>query len=172
MLKLIGACLILAACGHIGLTWARIYEKRPQQLTALEGALQLLETEILYTATPLREALKQVEAKCDPEVAGLFRSTAAELNKMEGITAGEAWERAAEEFFPETALSQRDLHIIKRFGAYLGASDREDQAKHLEMAKSQLRLAASQAEAISLKNSKVFKYLGFLSGLMLVLILY
>ena len=55
MLKLIGAGMTLAACGSIGVTWARIYEKRPQQLVAIECALQLLETEILYGAITIGE---------------------------------------------------------------------------------------------------------------------
>lgn len=172
MFKLIGVCLTLTACGYIGLTWARIYEKRPQQLTALEGALQLLETEIIYTATPLQEAMKHVSQRCDPDISELFRNMAAELEKTEGATAGEAWERAADDFYSGTALNQRDLHILKRFGASLGVSDREDQAKHLEMTRSQLRLASTQAETLSRKNSTIFKYMGFLSGLFLVLVLY
>jgi len=172
VIKLIGVFLTLAACGNMGLTWARVYEKRPQQLTSVEAALQLLETEIIYAATPLPEAMEQVALKCDPETAGLFKNTARELNKMEGITAGEAWGRAVDAFFPGTAWNERDAHILKRFGASLGASDREDQAKHLQMARSQLKLATHQAEAISRKNSTVFKYLGFLGGLLLVLILY
>ena len=172
MLKLIGAGMTLAACGSIGVTWARVYEKRPQQLVAIEGALQLLETEILYGATPLPEAMAQVALKCDPEIAGLFRNTALELRKMAGITASEAWEAAVQDFFPGTALNKQDLQILKRFGAPLGASDKEDQAKHIELTKSQLKLAAQQAELLSRKHALVYKYLGFLGGLLLVLILY
>ncbi len=172
MIKIIGACLTVAACSNIGLTWARVFEKRPQQLTALEGALQLLETEIIYAATPMSEAMKQVAAGCDSAVAGLFRYTEAELRKMEGVTAGEAWNRAVEKFFPETALNGQDLQTLKRFGASLGTSDREDQAKHLELVKSQLKLAAAQAESVSRKSATVYRYLGFLGGLLLVLVLY
>ncbi len=172
MIKLIGACMTVAACGSMGYTWARVYEKRPQQLTALEAALQMLETEIIYGATPLPEALSQVAAKCDSQTAGLFRDAAGELRKMKGITAAEAWDRAVNRFFPETALSVQDLQILKRFGVSLGASDREDQAKHIQLAKSQLRQAAVQAETLSRKNSAVFKYLGFLGGLVLALVLY
>ncbi len=172
MVKLIGACLTVIACGSLGYTWARIYERRPQQLAALEIALQILETEIIYGATPLPEALSHVAAKCDWPMAGLFRYTAEELGKMKGITAGEAWERAIDRFSPDSALNNQDLLILRRFGVSLGASDREDQAKHLQLAKTQLKQASIQAESLSRKNSSVYKHLGFLGGLMLVLILY
>ncbi len=172
MIKLIGACLTLAACGNMGLTWAGVYEKRPRQLAALEGALQLLETEMLYAATPLIEAMTEVAEKCDRSAAGLFRTAAAELGKMEGYTAGEAWDKALEQFFPGTALNARDLHILKRFGPSLGISDREDQAKYLAMTKSQLKTAAAEAAAEAKKNAAVYRYLGLLGGLLLVLLLY
>ncbi|WP_418792350.1 stage III sporulation protein SpoIIIAB [Phosphitispora sp. TUW77] len=172
MIKVIGAFVTLGACASMGFTWAGIYEKRPQQLIYLGQGLQLLETEILYGATPLVEAMEQVAVNCSPEVAGLFRCTAGELCKMEGLTAGEAWERAITKISVKTALSQKDLQILKRFGVSLGASDREDQAKHLKVALSQIKLAVAEAEAAAKKNAIIYKYLGFLGGLLLVLILY
>lgn len=172
MIKLIGACLTLAACGNLGFTWAGIYEKRPRQIKALEGALQLLETEIIYGATPLPEAMAEVAVRCDPEVAGLFRGTARELRTMEGATGGEAWQRAIDDFFPETALNKQDIHILRRLGSSLGISDREDQAKHLKLTKSQLANAAAQAEMNAKKSATVYRYLGVLGGLLLVLVVY
>ncbi len=172
VIKIIGACMTLGACATMGFTWAGIYEKRPRQLVSLGQGLQLLETEILYGATPLPEAMEQVALNCSPEVSSLFSCTAAELRKMEGVTAGEAWERAVAKFSAHSALSQKDQQILRRFGVSLGATDREDQAKHLKVALSQIRLAVAEAEAAAKKNAIVYKYLGFLGGLLLVLILY
>lgn len=172
MIKLIGACLTLAACGNIGFTWAGIYEKRTRQVKGLEGAIQLLETEIIYGATPLPEAMEEVALRCDSEIAGLFRETARELRKMEGSTGGEAWHRAIEAFVPATALNKQDIQILRRLGSSLGFSDREDQAKHLQLAKSQLAAAAAQAEMNAKKSAAVYRYLGVLGGLLLVLVLY
>ncbi|MDT3698179.1 MAG: stage III sporulation protein SpoIIIAB [Thermincola sp.] len=172
MLKLIGACLTLAACASFGFTWAGLYEKRPRQIKGLEGALQLLETEIIYGATPLPEAMEEVALRCDSEIAVLFRRTAGELRKMEGLTGGEAWQKAINDFFPGTALNKQDILILQRLGSSLGISDREDQAKHLTLTKSQLAAAAVQAEMTAKKSATVYRYLGVLGGLLLVLVLY
>lgn len=91
---------------------------------------------------------------------------------MNGVTAGEAWNKALEKYYPKTALNKNDYYVLKRMGAVLGCSDREDQTKHLELTKSQLKMAATQAQAIAGKNASMFKYLGFLGGLFLVLIIY
>ncbi len=172
MIKTIGICMTLAACGTMGMTWAGVYEKRPRHLIAMDSALQLLETEIIYGATPLSEAMVHVSQCCDPEISDLFKKTALELGKMEGVTAGEAWNSALRAFQEESVLNDSDILILKRFGTSLGVSDREDQAKHLELARSQLKLAAARAEAAAKKNSTVFRYMGFLGGLLLILILY
>lgn len=172
MIKAIGICMTLAACGTMGMTWAGVYEKRPRQLAAIDSALQLLETEIIYGATPLKDAMFRISQSCEPEISGLFKHTALELDKMEGVTAGEAWSQAVQAYRQETALNDNDFKILKRFGASLGISDREDQAKHLELTRSQLKMAAAQAESAAKKNSAMFRYMGFLGGLFLVLILY
>lgn len=172
MLKLIGACLTLAACANFGFTWAGMYEKRTRQIKGIEGALQLLETEIIYGATPLPEAMAEVALRCDSEIAGLFRGTAGELRKMDGSTGGEAWQRAIDDFLPVTALHKQDIHILRRLGSSLGISDREDQAKHLKLTKSQLAAAAAEAEMNAKKSVTVYRYLGVLGGLLLVLVLY
>lgn len=164
--------MTLAACSTMGFTWAGIYEKRTSQLVAIDSALQLLETEIIYGATPLEHAMLRVCQACDRDVAGLFKETSIELGKKEGVTAGEAWNKALAGFKEYSALNDNDLQILKRFGASLGVSDREDQAKHLELTRSQLKLAAIQAGEVSRKNSTMFKYMGFLGGLFLVLVLY
>jgi len=172
MIKLIGACMALAACGGMGLTWARNYQNRPRQLSALQQSLQLLETEIIYGATPLPEAMELVAARSNRESAGLFQLTAAEFRKMDGVTAGEAWDKAVKMFYPDSALSDTDLQVLKRFGVTLGASDKEDQAKHLQLTMNQLKMAAAEAETDARKHSTVYRYLGFLGGLFLVLIIY
>lgn len=172
MIKLIGIIMTLVACGGIGLFLAHIHENRPRQLYALESAMQLLETEILYGATPLKEAMELVAQTSDPEIAILFGNTARELSKMEGATAREAWSSAVENFSKATILKKEDLKILQRFGTTLGISDREDQEKHIRLTKSQLKIAATNAETVARKSSAVYRYLGFLGGLFLVLALY
>ncbi|MDO7788625.1 stage III sporulation protein SpoIIIAB [Desulforamulus aquiferis] len=171
MLKLLGAIIVVFSCTLIGLTVASAYSRRPGEIRALQNALQLLETEISYGATPLPDALASVSERCDTRVALLFNRAAQELMTMRGITAREAWEIALSEYYPKSALSRIDRSILLELGNSLGVSDREDQVKHLMLAKEQLKLEQTKAEDASIKNTKVYNYLGFLGGLTLVLIL-
>lgn len=172
MFKLLGAGLTLAACTGIGFTLAREYTERPRQLRAIESALQMLETEIVYGATPLTEALDHIAAGCDPGVTVLFQQTAKELRQAGGCTAGEAWRQALDAFYQASAVKTADIAVLKRLGASLGLSDRRDQEKHLKLAREQLRQEIRLAEELALKNSRLYRYLGVLGGLALVLVLY
>lgn len=172
MLKLIGAVMIVVASGLAGMALASVYARRPKELRQLRSALQMLETEITYTATLLPDALSQVGSRCEQVVARLFNRTAAELKAMSGCTAREAWEAALEEYTDGTALTASDLSILRNLGNSLGISDQTDQVKHLHLAREQLKATAIRAEEEAARNVKLWNYLGFLGGLMVVLILY
>lgn len=172
MLKLMGSLLVLLAGGLAGVTVARNYSRRPQELRSLQSALQMLETEITYTATPLPEALGHVAARAGESVAPLFTRTREELLSMSGCTAREAWEAALKEFYPATALTPADLAILRQLGNALGISDRQDQSKHLRLAMEQMRVEIVRAEEESQRYVKLWNYLGLLAGLAIVLMLY
>ena len=170
MLKIMGALIILGACGYAGLTVASRYRQRPRDLRYLQSALQMLETEISYGATPLPDALERVSQRCEPGVSLLFFRTREMLLTGEGITAWEAWSRALQEFYNSSAINGSDLSVLKALGTTIGISDREDQVKHLRLAREQLKIEAAKAEEDAVKNVKLYNYLGFLGGLTIVLI--
>lgn len=171
MLKLIGAVVLFLACGCFGLSKAAGYLRRPVELRAIRAALMMLETEIVYGATVLPEALSRVARRCDRSVAPLFRLAAEELKSMSGVTAGEAWEKALHSYYPGTSLAPQDLAILRDLGASLGVSDRNDQRRHLSLAAGQIGAGSAAAESEAQKNAKLWGYLGFMGGLMVVLVL-
>ncbi|OAT86541.1 stage III sporulation protein SpoIIIAB [Desulfotomaculum copahuensis] len=172
MLKLLGAALVLFACGLAGFGVARGYSRRPLELRGLRAALQMLETEIIYTATPLAEAVERVAARAEPRIAPLFARSGEELRAMSGCSAREAWERGLAAFYPATALKPADLAILRQLGTSLGVSDRQDQSKHLHLAMEQLGLEMNKAAREAERQVKLWNYLGFLGGLAVILLLY
>jgi stage III sporulation protein AB len=132
----------------------------------------MLETEIAYGANHMKEALEQVAARCDKAVAPLFSRAAADLSSSSGITAAAAWENSLCAFYRESTLKPQDLLILRSLGSSLGISDREDQIKHLDLAMEQVKSENIKAEEEAARNVKLWNYLGFLGGLLAVLILY
>lgn len=172
MLKLIGSVMIILGGGFAGMIMARDYVRRPRELRAVQAVLQMLETEITYTATPLVEALERVARRADPGLRSLFLTAAAELRSMSGCTAREAWNAALGKYYPASALNENDLRILQNLGNALGVSDRLDQSKHFRLALEQLKLETSRAEGEAAKNVRMWNCLGFCGSMALVLLIY
>ncbi|MGD0152166.1 MAG: stage III sporulation protein SpoIIIAB [Thermacetogeniaceae bacterium] len=170
MLKLIGSLLIICSAGLAGLRVGAVYSLRTRQLRALQEALQLLDTEIMYGATPLPAALRKVAAATGGCIGPVFRDAGGLLGTSDGYSAREAWSLAFDRNFRRTALRQEDLAILKSFGEALGSSDRNEQHKHIELTVFHLRQESEKAETACQKNERIWQYGGFLVGISLVLL--
>ncbi len=172
MIKLLGSVMVVAASGLGGIAVAGNYSRRPKELRSIRSALQMLETEISYGATHLQEALNLVAERCDKNVSLIFSGTAAVLSARTGATAAQAWEKSINSYYREAALKAQDLSILRNLGSSLGISDREDQIKHLRLAMEQISNECFKAEEEAARNVKLWSYLGFLSGFLVVIVLY
>ncbi len=171
MLKLIASLLIICSTGLAGMRAASAYSLRTRQLRTLQEALQLLDTEIMYGATPLPAALSKVAAAVGEAVGTVFREAGAMLGAKSGCTAGEAWNLALDQNIRRTALTEEDRAILRSFGEALGSSDRAEQHKHIVLTALHLRQDEERAEGERQKNERIWKYGGFLVGICIVLLL-
>jgi len=172
MLKILGSALVIFSAGCAGMTIAREYSQRPKELRDILSGLQMLETEITYGATPLPEALSKVAARCRNSAALLFEYAGKELASMSGCTAQEAWEKALTNFQSTSVLNNSDLAVLRGLGGSLGISDSKDQGKHLRLVAEQLKSQITRADWEAAKNVKLWNYLGFFGGVIVVLVLF
>jgi stage III sporulation protein AB len=163
--KAIGSVLLVAAFSLAGYAVADNYSRRPKELRDLLTALQMLETEIMYGAVPLPDALYHIAQFSKGSVRDLFAGVRATLLSGQGRTAGEAWQISLETIFPASSLSDTDQAILAGFGGSLGISDREDQVKHINLAREQLKREEAIATEESLRCVRLWKSLGLLAGL-------
>lgn len=169
--KLLGASMVLAAGWLIGLQAASNLARRPGELRDLQSLLQMLETEICYSATPLTEAFRTVARHGRSRVAEIFAEAADVLEAGEGGTAGEALGVALQQVYQKLALERSDAEILLSLGAVLGASDRDDQKKHLALAGERLKREEAAAQEARLRYERLYRYAGALGGAALVLLL-
>lgn len=169
--KLAGALIILGASSYAGWHVAQGYARRPVHLRDLQTALAVLQTEVEYGATPLPAALRSAAGATGPAVAPIFSGAAARLGAGGGAAPGDALREALAEEAANSALKPEDLDVLRALAGVLGASGREDQVRHLALARE--RLAGLEAQAIDQRSryEKLARYVGVLSGAALVLIL-
>ncbi|MFN2745382.1 MULTISPECIES: stage III sporulation protein SpoIIIAB [Bacillus] len=170
MLKLLGAALILAAATWTGFEMAKPFRERPKQIRQLLAALQSLEAEIMYGHTPLRTASHHIAEQMQEPVASIFATFSEKLEEG-SVSAGAAWEESLQKVWPQTALKKKELDILRQFGETLGRHDLISQQKHIKLALTHLETEEAEANLAQAKNEKMVKSLGFLSGLLLILLL-
>jgi stage III sporulation protein AB len=171
VLKLMGVICIIGGCGWGGLVIAGMYRKRAEILRVLQNGLSLLETEISFSSTPLPVALKKVGEKLDQESGLLFSHAAEVLQEESGSVASEAWEKGLEVLRQHVPMLEEETSILKHFGQGLGCSDKEGQLNNISLTRQQLRLAGEMAEEDRKKNQRLWQYLGFCLGTVIVLLL-
>ncbi len=170
MLKLIGTAIIVTGCTLAGRTVAKAFAGRPRQLRMLQSALHELETEIVYGAAPIKEALERLSVRGDPLMQKFYELVLLGMSKNVGCRLADAWAEALTEWQGATYLTRDDLATIEVLGNSLGVSDRQDQQKHLGLAKEKLSYGESGAREVAQRAVKPWNYLGFLGGLIVVLI--
>lgn len=171
MLKILGAVLVIIACTMAGRGVARTFADRPRQLRNWQSALLELEAEIVYGAVPLGQALSRLKVRGDPLVAGFYDQVLTELSGSRGETMGEVWQKVLDKWQEKTCLNADDLAILATLGNALGTSDRQQQKKHLLLAREQLALEEAKAWEIAARTVKPWNYFGLLGGMAIVLLL-
>lgn len=170
MMKIIGAVLIIIATTWTGFEASRHLSERPRQLRLLKSALQSLEAEIMYGHTPLHEASRRLSAQLAKPLSWFFESFSSRLTGSE-TTVKIAWEESLDEIWKLTAFKQGEYEILKQFGETLGRHDRLSQQKQILLTLSHLEREEQDAYERQAKYEKMVKSLGFLSGLLLIILL-
>ena len=170
---ILAARLVAAACllgGSIiwAMSWTQILERRPKELREMRTALQMLETEISYAATPLPDAFRLIKDQFQGNMRDFFDQLVRELGNMH--TAGHAWQHSVESHYGKMAWNQEDRAILLALAPTLGLSDRQDQLKHLRLCQERLSMAEQQADERARKHARLYRSMGVLVGLLLVLL--
>lgn len=171
MLNAIGAIFIFCAGTMLGFYMSHQYMNRPRHIRQLHQLLQRLETEIAYGATPLAEALSSIGKRSAEPASTLCLKAVEELEK-DAVTTAEAWSRAVEAVWHQTAMRNAEKEIILHLGRTLGASDRDDQIKHLRLTMSQLQQEKEVAFEEQRRYAKMWRSLGMLGGALIVILMY
>lgn len=169
-MKWLGAILILITCTWIGFEAAKRLSDRPKQLRQFEVGIQALEAEMLYGLTPLAEASVRLSKQLAYPINLLFERFAKNLDSK-GESAHLAWEQSLDETWGVTSLLKGEREILRQFGQTLGQHDREQQQKQIKLTMVHLDREEAEAKDNQLRYEKMLKSLGFLGGLLIVILM-
>jgi stage III sporulation protein AB len=171
MLKVIGSILILLGTTLAGFICGERLKKRVQQLNEIERSVIQLQSEITYVYTPLPEAFIKVAEKSKQPINHIFKNVSQDLigNRVENVY--EAFNGALYKNKDKLYLNNEDIEIILDLTKSLGESDIDGQNNIFSLTLSNLKKQIKIAEMLKNKNLKMYRYLGFTIGAMMVIIL-
>ena len=165
-MKLIGILFIVFSVGSVGFGIASSLKKHCVLLRKLLSALQILKSEIAFSATPLPQAFALVAASSDGMTARVFSAAAKDMDRRRWLTPQAALDKAMEQECPD-----RELRDALSLGAGLGKYDRDEQVQTMERTRLRMEELLRHAEQERSIRSKTYETLGICAGLALAIIL-
>ena len=166
IIKTILCTLIITTSSSLGIMLSKKYIDRVDELKAFKSALNMLKTKIRYTYAPLTDIFTDISKSLRGNVSVLFQN-ACEQIEAKGATDGFC---AAIEM-TRLNVSKEDKLVMKNLSKLLGKTDAEGQINEIELTESFLESQIETAEIEREKNAKLYKTLGVISGVGLVIIL-
>lgn len=166
LLKCILLIMVFVIATYIGILSANRYKNRVVDLKEMQSALNMLETKIKFTYSPLPDIFVEISEHVNPNISHVFRIASI---KMDNMNATDAWEQAIDISY--TNLNKEDINTIKRLGKLLGKTDVEGQVSEIKLVKKFLETQIDKAEIECNKNEKLYRTLGVVSGMGIVIIL-
>ena len=165
-LKFLIWSLLLLITSWIGIILSKKYSNRVKELRQLKSALNIIENKIKFTYEPIPEIFKEISRKFKGSVGQIFKKS---YENMILTDAGTAWENGIE--LTSSNLKQEDKEALKGLGKLLGKTDVEGQVSQLSLINEFLKVQLENAEQEQQKGEKLYKKLGAISGLMIVVAL-
>lgn len=166
IIKIIVLSLIFTSTSLVGFLISNKYKNRVIELKEMKNALNIFETKIKFTYAPIPEIFEEISKNIKENIASIFKEASI---KMEKVSAKTAWEEALKE--SNTSFQTEDTEIIRGLGKLLGKTDIDGQVSEIELTSTFLDTQIEKAEKESSKNQKLYKTLGMVTGMAIVIIL-
>ena len=157
---------IFLVCSTIGLLKSQKYIYRVNELREFKNALNMFKTKIKFTYEPLPEIFRQISGAIKPNIGSIFKIASYNMNFF---SAGDAWNKAIDTDILNINLE--DKNVLKNLSKLLGATDLEGQLSQIEMTSNFLDEQIIKAEQEREKNESMYRKLGMIIGLGIVIIL-
>ena len=170
LLKIAGSVCIVAGGGFIGNYMSQRQNIRKKQLLSLKKAFIFLKSQIEYSCEELAAAFENVAVKSEKPINILFENSIKKLKNREK-TVEEIWTEECDIFLKQSLFLKEDIEMLKMFGKTLGYSDIKHQIENINLQVEYIDKTIEVINQSSEKEEKLYRSLGVLGSLLLVIIL-
>ena len=172
MLKLAGACLLIAGSTGFGFCIWRDLDKRAAQLKLLERTFIMLASEAGYSRLPLPDGLLRIGGRLEGALVESLRRVGLRVRAEPGVTLKEAWRELMPQYLAQTCLEEKEKRLVLTFPEYTGFSDGNMQLTALEQFSGELGQAAKTARQDADNGKKTILSVSAAGGLLLAILLF
>jgi len=129
-----------------------------------------LENEIHYMGRPLGQVLMQMSRNRDTPLSR-FAGRVYEITRNEEKGIDAAWQKSILEVKNQWPLEQEEWDLFTQIGDVLGKTDRAGQNSFIRMMREKFAIQEKKAEEDRTKKEKLYRNLGILGGIAIVLVL-
>ena len=156
-IKIVIYSFIFLSSSLIGILNSKKYSNRVSELKEFKNALNIFKTKIRYTYEPLPQIFTEISENVNSNISPVFKNAA---EKMKFCAAGEAWNLALT--IEELNIDDEDRNALKNLSKLLGKTD---------MTTNFLDKQIKEAETQKEKSEKMYRTLGMIIGIGIVIIL-
>lgn len=166
VLKIVMLFAVFGTISAIGAKISNRYVERANNLKQIKKALNIFETKIMYTYEPIPDVFLEISKKIKGDVGRLF------LNASKNMSldfAGDAWEKSLDN--SNIMILEEDKEALKSLGKLLGSTDIDGQLSQIRLVNGFLNEQINEATEQKSKNEVMYKKLGVIVGLAVVIVL-
>lgn len=164
--KILIYSVIFLTCSFIGILKSQKYIYRVDELKEFKNAINMFKTKIKFTYEPIPEVFEQIASSINPNIGSIFKIAS---HNMKFCAAGEAWNKAIDTDLLN--INIEDKKILKDLSKLLGATDIQGQISQIEVTSNFLDEQIKKAEKEKEKNEGMYRKLGMIIGLGIVIVL-
>ena len=169
-LKVLGAVLVAVFASLMGVAAGNDMRRRVVLLQSFYRGILMIHQEIEYLKTPLEEAARQVGSVLEEPWASFFEMVGKQLEELPGTPFHQVWEEKGKEYLEGLPMHQEDFDLITQTGIQLGHLDAGENSTMLTVFEKPLEALIEEAKAEYQSKAQLYRRLGVMGGIFLVII--
>ena len=169
MIRWMGAALLVAGCGGLGLCGVGRLDGRVRDLRELSAGLEALRRELGWRLAPLPRALETAAGTGQGRAACFFRFCAQRAGHLDGVSFQQLWREGLERC--PLWIDREDRALLEQLGPVLGRYDGDSQREAVGHILDALARQGEQAAENRRRLGRVYGVLGVAGGLLLAVVL-
>ena len=117
------------------------------------------------------EAFSYIGERMDKTMAQFLNYLSTEWKKKTGKSVCEIWNDGIRQHLFDSGLKNGDILVLKGLGECMGSFDKAEQIGHIEYLLLYLETEAASSEKTVKESEKLYKTLGILAGVFMIIVL-